>query len=413
MRVVVMGAWHLGAVATAVVAGWDRAVEVWDRDPRVRAELAAGRPLVDEPGLAEGLASAADRIRVQLSEAPELGEADVVLVAYDTPVDEHDRPDLSPIREAVGFAAGGARPGALVLLHSQLPLGTAAALRAALDGRGRTDLLLAVTPENLRLGQAMADFARPRALAVGADDPAAAAAAREFWAPTRVDVEVVSPATAELSKHVINATLATCTALGNELSDVAASSGADATAAARLAKRDPRLASLPLLPGMPFGGGTLARDLGVLADRGGEGSLAAAVRRANAGRLDRLAGRIAEAGGPVAVLGLTYKPGTSTLRRSMALELAARIADLGMDVRAPDPHAHEDDPALSGPGAPALHGRDGALDGAATGVVATAHPEFRGIDPAAVRAFGAGTVIDLVGGLDPRRNWSGLDVQGP
>jgi UDP-N-acetyl-D-mannosaminuronate dehydrogenase len=97
----------------------------------------------------------------------------------------------------------------------------------------------------------------------------------------------------------------------------------------------------------------------------------------------------------------------------MSLELAARLAGLGMDVRAHDPHARADDPALSQPGAPALVGLGAALRGAATVVTTTAHPEFRGIEPDAIRDAGILTVIDLVGGLDPRRDWTGVDLQGP
>lgn len=413
MRVVVLGAWHLGCVAAAVIAGWGREVAVWDRDPEVRGELAAGRPPVDEPGLADALGEQSERLRVQTGDSPDLARADVVLIAYDTPVDLDDRPDLQPIWEAVGQAAEGADREALVLLHSQIPVGTTDEIRASLDAAGRSDILLAVTPENLRLGRALADFATPNALAVGAHDDRAAQAACAFWAPTGVDIAVVAPGTAELSKHVINTTLATCTALGNEISDIAAGAGADASGAVRLARRDPRLASLPLLPGMPFGGGTLARDLGILADRGGEDSLPAAVRGANRRRLERLAERVARAGGPVCILGLTYKPGTSTLRRSMALELAAAIASRGVQVRAHDPHADPSDDALAAPDAPRLDPLGAALAGARTVVVATAHPEFQAISPATVARAGAITVIDLVGGLAADVDWSSIALEGP
>jgi UDPglucose 6-dehydrogenase len=411
MRVAVLGAWHLGCVAAVTMAGWGRQVTVWDRDPRVRAELAAGRPLVDEPGLADALRDHSSRMSFPQEAHPDLAGVDVVLIAYDTPVDDDDRPDLTPIDESIQLVAASAPDGALVLVHSQVPVGTGMAIRTALDAAGRSDLLIAVTPENLRLGRALDDFAHPRALSIGADDPRAAEAARVFWEPAGVEVEVVGSATAELSKHVINTVLATCTALGNELADILSGHVADVAGAVHLARRDSRLASLPLLPGMPFGGGTLARDLGILADRGGEDSLPAAVRRANRQRLRRLADRVARAGGPVCILGLTYKPGTSTLRRSMALELAAAIQGHGLAVRAHDPHADPTDAALAVPGAPRLQTLRKALEGATTLVVATAHREFRAIEPAAIREAGIATIIDLVGGIDTSLDWSGVSLE--
>jgi UDPglucose 6-dehydrogenase len=202
-------------------------------------------------------------------------------------VGENDRPNLSPVLEAVDHVAAHAPRSALVILHRWIPVGTADHIRRTLDEAGRGDLLLAVTPENLRLGRALQDFAQPGFLTVGAQDSRAAEAATAFWAPAEAEIAVVEPATAELGKHVINAMLATSTALGNEVAEIADRSGADGMAAARLARRDPRLAMLPILPGLPFGGGTLARDLGVLADSAGQESLFAAVRRSNRARMER------------------------------------------------------------------------------------------------------------------------------
>ncbi len=62
MLVVVLGAWHLGAVAAVALADWGRDVEIWDRDPHVRGELTGGRTMVDEPGLAVGIRRGGARV---------------------------------------------------------------------------------------------------------------------------------------------------------------------------------------------------------------------------------------------------------------------------------------------------------------------------------------------------------------
>jgi UDPglucose 6-dehydrogenase len=78
----------------------------------------------------------------------------------------------------------------------------------------------------------------------------------------------------------------------------------------------------------------------------------------------------------VAVLGLTYKPGTSTLRRSTAVELCQWLAAQGARVRAYDPAVRELPKELSTIITLCDDGRT-ALAGADLTVVATEWPEFR------------------------------------
>lgn len=411
--VAVLGAWHLGAVAAASIAGWGRETRVWDRDPAVRAALAAGRAAVREPGLDEALGGGA--VRVDDEPGAVIAGCPVVLVAYDTPVDEEDRADLAPVLEAVDLAAAHADPGALVLVHSQVPVGTGRALEERLAAAGRPDLLLAETPENLRLGDALRGFADPGFMVVGCSSAAAAEAARRFWAPTGAEIEVTDLGTAELVKHLINGLLATSVAFGNEMAGVAEGEGADALAAARLARRDPRLARLPILPGPPFGGGTLARDLRVLAERAGPDSLPAAVERANRRRLEALADRVAAdaAGEPVAILGLAYKVGTSTLRRSPALALATALGGRGLEVRGWDPQIDPADPALRAAGSMTVAGSlPEAVSGAGSVVVTLAHPSFAALADLDLGAAGVGVVHDLVG-LLPAGAARGARLRGP
>jgi UDPglucose 6-dehydrogenase len=99
-------------------------------------------------------------------------------------------------------------------------------------------------------------------------------------------------------------------------------------------------------PGSAFAGGTLARDLVTLcqiAAVGGESvELIPAILRANEAhktwalrKVETIYGGVAEI--TVALLGLTYKAGTDTLRRSMAVELCRSLLDRGARVNCYDP----------------------------------------------------------------------------
>jgi UDPglucose 6-dehydrogenase len=139
----------------------------------------------------------------------------------------------------------------------------------------------------------------------------------------------MSVESAEMTKHAVNAFLATSVVFINELASLCEQTGADAKEVERGLKTESRIGPRAYLgPGAAFAGGTLARDvvflrtLGERVERptplmdGVEASNRAhrgwAQRRLQA-ELGTLAGRT------VAVWGLTYKPGTDTLRRSTAL----------------------------------------------------------------------------------------------
>lgn len=358
----------------------------------------------------------AERIRVTGTAEQAITGCGTVLISYDTPIDDDGRPDTTPIFESVDQAAEHAPPGTLVLVHSQVPVGTGQSLERSLERRGRDDLLLAETPENLRLGTALDDFSAPGFMTVGSSSDAAMDRALSFWEDTGAEISTCDLATAELSKHVINSILATATALGNEISQAAYATGADGSLASRLARRDPRISRLPILPGMPFGGGNLGRDLRVLADLLGGDSLPAAVERSNVRRLDVLADRIHADSpqAPIAILGLTYKPGTSTLRFSMPLELGGRLVRLGHTVRAFDPQIALDDPALhSQPDVRVMGSLGEAVDGAQAIVICLALPEFTELNLHRLVQRGIAAVHDLAGALDPAAISRPLRVLGP
>ncbi len=95
--------------------------------------------------------------------------------------------------------------------------------------------------------------------------------------------------------------------------------------------------------------------------------------------------------------GLTYTPGTDTLRRSSAVELCRRLHQEGATVSAHDP-AVITLPADLAPMITLAPGPLEALSGASALVVATAWPEFRSIDAGDVA--GAMTTARV---LDPAR----------
>ncbi|MBV8749797.1 MAG: hypothetical protein JO103_08790, partial [Candidatus Eremiobacteraeota bacterium] len=106
-------------------------------------------------------------------------------------------------------------------------------------------------------------------------------------------------------------------------------------------------------------------------------------------------------GETVGVLGLTYKPGTDTLRASTAVALARVLHERGADVVAYDPAVPADDARLV-PFVRTVTTAAGALHDTDVAVVATAWPAFRDISDAAFGAMRGRVVIDPARFLEDR-----------
>lgn len=404
MKVAVLGCWHLGSVTAACLAAAGHDVAGYDPDATAIAGLESGRPPIGEPGLAELVAAgtAAGRLRFTTDLAAAVAGADIVWVAFDTPVDDEDRADVDSVVNHVTAAFPHLADGAIVLSSSQLPVGSVARLeRAWAELPGTRRVAFACSPENLRLGKAIEVFTKPDRVIIGARTAEARARLTALFAPITDRLEWMSVESAEMTKHAINAFLATSVTFINEIAALCEQSGADAKEVERGLKTEKRIGPYAYLgPGAAFAGGTLARDvvflkaLGQATDRptplmDGVESSNREHRNWARRRLSSLLGSVT--GRTVAVWGLTYKPGTDTLRRSTAIELCRWLLQQGAIVRVHDP-AVADLPADLAAAHRSATPED-AADGADALVVATEWPHYRQADVAALAARMASPVV--------------------
>lgn len=388
MRVAVYGLWHLGCVTAACLATREEnRVVGFDLDESVIADLQKGHPPVEEPGLRElidaGLESG--RLSFATSAKDALAGADVLWITFDTPVNERDEADVAFVRERFDRIANHIPPGTHVLISAQVPVGFTRGVARDWASRG---LHFAYSPENLRLGSAIAAFTQAERAVIGASDGANRGLLGNLFAPFARRMEWMSLESAEMTKHAVNAFLATSVAFINEIARLCEVTGADAREVSRGLKSEPRIGPKAYLnPGAAFAGGTLARDLRFLSAFGRDKHVATPLLQgaldSNAGHLGWLREKVDWALGGisnpvVALLGLTYKPNTSTLRRSAAVELATWMQQKGVRVRATDPGVAQLPAELAGkielcPDAAAC------LAGADLAVVATEWIPFRSL----------------------------------
>lgn len=231
-------------------------------------------------------------------------------------------------------------------------------------------------------------FRNPDRIVVGIRGDADRGRLGALLAPFCRRIEWMSVESAEMTKHVLNAFLATSVSFINEVARLCERSGADAKDVERGLKSDPRIGSGAYLsPGPAFAGGTLARDvrflerLGVAAET--STPLLSAVLASNAEQTHWLRRKIADIVGQlrdarIGILGLAYKPGTDTLRRSSALELCTWLVDRGAQVRAHDPAVRALPPTARARIVLVASPME-VFAGAAVAVVATPWPEYRQI----------------------------------
>lgn len=406
VKICVFGLWHLGVVTAGCLAKKGFTVVGLDPDAKTVSAIQDGRLPVYEPGLDELIKAGmkSGRLTFSANPADALTDTDVVWITFDTPVDEDDRADVAFVEKNFAAVMEHINAGAKVIISSQVPAGFTRKMEAGYAARyPRRKVTFAYSPENLRLGGAINAFENPARVVIGVRAPAD----KEFFLPVfgRLcdRLEWMRTESAEMTKHALNSFLATSVVFANEIAVLCEKTGADATEVARGLKSDDRIGPKAYLnPGAAFAGGTLARDINFLISLSQKVRRATflfkAVRAGNAYHKEWIRRACRECfpdlkERTVAVLGLTYKPGTDTLRRSSAVELCRRLAAGGAKVRTFDPRVRElpdclkDRVLLCGSVEEALKGIDCLI-------IATPHPEFRKIPALTFTAARHKVVID-------------------
>jgi UDPglucose 6-dehydrogenase len=300
--------------------------------------------------------------------------------------------------------AGVLPDGSVVVIKSTVPPGTATRIAALFD---RPDLVVASNPEFLREGTAVADFLRPDRIVIGSDIDGAAERVAGLYTKLEAPVVVTSTASAELAKYAANCFLAVKLSYINEVASLCERAGADIHEVAEVLGHDPRIGASHLRPGPGWGGPCLPKDakalLHVGCAAGSELTLLRAAVAANWRQQLQVVDKIRLAlggslvGTRIALLGLTFKPGTGDLRDSPAIAVATLLAAEQAQVVGCDPAVR-----ASISGTAVSEDPYDAVTGADAVVILTDWPQFRTLDWTRIGQLMTGhAVIDTRNHLDP------------
>ena len=389
------GMTHLGLVSAAAVAGRGFEVVCFDPDGALIERLRRQDWPVLEPGLGELIGRNGARQRFT-SAVGDLGACDVVYVAPDVPTDDQGQSDVSGLTVLIREVAAAMNPAAVMVVLSQVPPGYTRALGVLPPGR------LYYQVETLVFGQAVERATKPERHIIGCADPVAPLDPRlravldAFGCP----ILPMRYESAELAKISINCCLVASVTVANTLAELCEQIGADWSEIAPALRLDRRIGPHAYLaPGLGIAGGNLERDLATverLAQAHGTeaGLVAAALRNSRyrqAWALRQLNARVlAKVAAPVvAILGVTYKENTHSIRNSPAVALIKELQ--GCEMRAFDPAVR-----ASAQWHPRITVADDALaccQGADALAIMTQWPQFRALAAADLAGRLRGRVV--------------------
>ena len=348
-KIGVVGLWHLGCVLCTTWSKLGNQVIGFDYDSALISNLQQAIPPLFEPDLAESIRGSLDEKSLSFSDQIQsLSECDFIFLSYDTPVLDDDSSDTSILEKAVKDIAVVMKQGAVIIVSSQSPVGFCSSLQKYLkEINGTFDL--AYSPENLRLGEAIQCYLNPGRIILGTADKNTETKCKALFSQIPAEILSMNLESAEMVKHGINSFLSMSIVFANHISDICETTGACIDDVVKGMKTDPRIGPQAYLsPGIGFSGGTLGRDLKVLSRKNSEVKGRAVffglVHQLNqerkysiVNRLERILGTLENKS--IGLLGMTYKPGTSTLRRSLSLEIADLLVEKKARIKVYDPKA--------------------------------------------------------------------------
>ena len=392
MKVCVLGLWHLGSVTAACLASVGHDVTGLDSNSEIVEKLQKAEPPVSEPGLDDLIREGinADRLKFTTNAKIAISSAEVLWVTYDTPVDENDQADVEFVFEEVLKLLSFLSIDTTVLVSSQLPVGSIRRFEdISAEKYPEKNIRFAYSPENLRLGKSLDVFLHPDRVIIGVRRQEDREILNRLLGSITDNILWMGVESAEMTKHAINAFLGMSITFINEIASICENIGADAHEVETGLKSETRIGPAAYLsPGAAFAGGTLARDIEFLKDIGSLNNLVnpliSAVRKSNDEHKKWIQRRLfAVLGGlkgkRIAVWGLTYKPGTNTLRRSLSVEMCNWLQEQGAEIAVHDPSKCELPDNWLGEVVRSKTPLE-ALEGACALVIATQWPEYREIN---------------------------------
>lgn len=350
MYLSVAGTGYVGLVAGVCFAEKGHDVTCVDIDENKIELMKSGVSPIYEEGLEELMRKnyAAGRLHYTTDYASAYRNADAIFIGVGTPELPDGSANLSYIASVARQIAESVEQDCLVVVKSTVPIGTNDKVEQFIKDFLVKDVKVEVAsnPEFLAQGTAVHDTLEAARIIIGTESKEAEALLKKIYEPFHLPIVSVSRRSAEMIKYASNDFLALKISYMNDIANLCELVGADIQDVAEGMKYDRRIGDRFLNAGIGYGGSCFPKDtkaLRFLAEKHGYKlrtvDAAVEVNKEQKTRLFQKASdrMITFSGLKVAVLGLTFKPGTDDLREAPSLDNVPLLLKQGADIYAYDP----------------------------------------------------------------------------
>jgi UDPglucose 6-dehydrogenase len=362
MNLTVIGTGYVGLVSGTCFAEMGNTVTCVDIDKNKIENLEKGIIPIYEPGLKQMVLRNFENKTLGFSTdlAKSLLKSDIAFIAVGTPMGEDGAADLQYVLQVASDIGDHMQQKLVIVDKSTVPVGTADQVKAKIQERLKlrgVDIPFEVVsnPEFLKEGDAINDFMKPDRVVIGVETPEAEEQMRTLYAPffrTQNRMISMDVRSAEMTKYVANAMLATKISFMNEVANICELVGADVNKVRVGIGSDSRIGYSFIYPGSGYGGSCFPKDVKALKrsaqQHGYTPRLIDAVEKVNNDQKFVIANKVVRhfgedlTGKTFAIWGLAFKPETDDMREAPAIYIIQELVKRGATIHAYDPKAmHE------------------------------------------------------------------------
>ncbi|WPL42902.1 UDP-glucose dehydrogenase family protein [Priestia megaterium] len=349
-KIAVAGTGYVGLVAGVCFAEMNHQVTCVDIDQEKVELMKSGVSPIYEAGLQDLMVKnyESGNLNYTTDYQSAYKDADAIFIGVGTPEQPDGSANLSYIATVARQIAESVEKDCLVIVKSTVPVGTNDKVEQFIQDFLVNDVRVEVAsnPEFLAQGSAVHDTLHAERVIIGTESKWAEELLQGIYKPFNLPIVSVNRRSAEMIKYASNDFLALKISYMNDIANLCELVGADIQDVARGMSFDERIGSKFLNAGIGFGGSCFPKDtkaLDYLAKQNGYElktvQAAIDVNKEQKTMLYKKASRrlITFNGLKVAVLGLTFKPGTDDLREAASLENIPLLLEQGADIYAFDP----------------------------------------------------------------------------
>lgn len=404
MRITVIGTGYVGLVTGACFSKMGNKVYCVDIVEEKINNLKKGILPIFEPHLGTMVINGQEKgdlvFTTDIKEA--LDDSNIIFIAVGTPMAEDGSANLDYIFSAATDIANNISHDSLVVIKSTVPIGTGYKVKNHIEcilkeNNSPVKISIASNPEFLKEGRAIEDCMHPDRVVIGAEDDEVFETLKDLYQSFVLNHDrfvLMDIKSAEMTKYVANAMLATKISFMNEIANICEVTGANVQKVRLGIGSDRRIGYDFIYAGCGYGGSCFPKDVQALINtskaHGYSPRILSNVEEVNKDQKRVLVNKVVDrfgedlSGLTFSIWGLSFKPGTDDVREATSLVVISELIKRGAKIKAYDPQATAefkraiDDEYLSS--IEFAENRYDALDGSDALILITEWKEFRYLD---------------------------------